>query len=325
MTAPVLEVHLSESDASDALRRDVRAGLAADPKWLPPKWLYDARGSELFEEITELPEYYPTRTERALLRAAVAEIATVSAADTLVELGSGSSEKTRLLLDACSATGLLRRYVPQDVSESALRGAANAVADEYPQVAVHGVVGDFTRQLDRLPGSAGGRRLMAFLGGTIGNLLPAERAEFLAAVHAVLEPGESLLLGAGLVTDPDVLERAYDDSAGVTAEFDRNVLRVLNRELNADFDVDAFVHRSVWVAEHEWIEMRLRASRAMTVRLRDLDMTVQFADGEELHTEVSAKFRLDGLAGELDTGGFDTTRTWTDDDQRYALVLGTRR
>lgn len=321
MTAPVLEVHLSDSDAADALYRDVRVGLSADPKSLPPKWFYDARGSELFEQITMLPEYYPTRTERELLRRSAAEIAGQAATDTLVELGSGSSEKTRLLLDALTASGSLERFVPLDVSESALRAAMTAVAQEYPALAVHGVVGDFTRHLELLPRERRGKRLVAFLGGTIGNLLPSERVGFLTALHAVLEPGELLLLGAGLVTDPAVLVPAYDDAAGVTAEFNRNVLQVLNRELGADFDVAAFDHVAVWNAEREWIEMRLRACRAMTVRLPAVDMTVQFADGEEMMTEVSGKFRREGLVAELSERGFVDRGWWTDPDDRFALVL----
>ncbi|HEY2725220.1 MAG TPA: L-histidine N(alpha)-methyltransferase [Pseudonocardiaceae bacterium] len=321
MTAPVLEVYLSDSDATDALHNDVRAGLGADPKQLPPKWLYDARGSELFEEITKLPEYYPTRTERELLRLNAGEIALQANADTLVELGSGSSEKTRLLLDALTEAGSLRRFVPLDVSESALRPAMAAVAEEYPRLAVHGVVGDFTRHLDLLPAQEPGHRLVAFLGGTIGNLLPAERAEFFSALHAVLEPGEQLLLGAGLVIDPAVLVPAYDDAAGVTAEFNLNVLHMLNRELGADFVVSAFEHRAVWNPEREHIEMRLRARRAMTVRLPALDMAVEFVEGEEILTEVSGKFRREGLAAELAACGFDTGTWWTDPDGRFALVL----
>ncbi len=320
--APVLDVHLSEEDTADSLRRDVRAGLTATPKWLPPKWLYDARGSELFEEITALPEYYPFRTERELLRSVAPEIAAAAGADTLIELGSGSSEKTRLLLDALRDGGL-RRFVPLDVSESALRPAMDALVAEYPGLAVHGVVGDFTRHLELLP--AGGRRLVAFLGGTIGNLLPDERAGFLTALHDALAPGEALLLGAGLVTDPGVLVPAYDDAAGVTAEFNRNVLRVLNRELGADFDVSAFSHVAVWDTEREWIEMRLRAERDMTVRLPGVGMQVGFEAGEELHTEISSKFRRDGLAGELDAAGFTLARWWTDPDERFSLSLATRR
>ena len=325
MTAPVLEIHLSDSDAADALRHDVRVGLSADPKWLPPKWFYDARGSELFEQITTLTEYYPTRTERELLRRSAGEIAEWAAVDTLVELGSGSSEKTRLLLDALTTSGSLQRFVPLDVSESALRGAMTAVAREYPGLAVHGVVGDFTQHLELLPAGQSGRRLVAFLGGTIGNLLPDERAGFFTALRGALDPGELLLLGAGLVTDPAVMVHAYDDAAGVTAEFNRNVLHVLNRELGADFDVASFDHVAVWDATHEWIEMRLRACRAMTVRLPAVDMTVYYADGEEMCTEVSGKFRRDGLSKELDAAGFDLAHWWTDPAERFALSLATRQ
>jgi L-histidine N-alpha-methyltransferase len=321
MTAPTLEIHLSDSDAADALYHDVRLGLSADPKWLPPKWFYDARGSELFEEITALPEYYPTRTERELLRRSVGQIAARTAVDTLVELGSGSSEKTRLLLDALTETGSLQRYVPLDVSESALRGAMAAVAQDYPGVAVHGVVGDFTRHLELLPASQGGRRLVAFLGGTIGNLLPAERTGFLTALRAALDPGELLLLGAGLATDPAVMVPAYDDAAGVTAEFNRNVLHVLNRELGADFEVDAFDHLAVWNPTQGWIEMRLRARRAMTVRLPAVGMTVHYAKDEEMCTEVSGKFRREALEVELLDAGFGNQAWWTDPEDRFALVL----
>ncbi|MGH3770887.1 MAG: L-histidine N(alpha)-methyltransferase [Pseudonocardiaceae bacterium] len=328
MTAPVLEIHLSDSDAADALHHDARIGLSADPKWLQPKWFYDARGSELFEQITTLPEYYPTRTERELLRRRAEEIADRivvqgTVVDTLVELGSGSSEKTRLLLDAFTATGSLRRFVPLDVSESALRGAMAAVALEYPGLAVHGVVGDFTRHLELLPAGESGRRLVAFLGGTIGNLLPAERAGFITALRGALDPGELLLLGAGLITDPAVMVPAYDDAAGVTAEFNRNVLHVLNRELGADFEVDAYDHVAVWDATHEWIEMRLRARYAMTVRLPAVGMTVRYAKGEVMRTEVSVKFRRAGLGAELADAGFADQEWWTDSDDRFALVLAT--
>ncbi|WP_280221092.1 L-histidine N(alpha)-methyltransferase [Nocardia neocaledoniensis] len=323
MTAPLLDIHLTDDDLAAALRADARAGLTATPKSLPPKWFYDARGSELFERITELPEYYPTRTERALLERVVGEIAAAARPEVLVELGSGSAAKTRLLLDALTAEGSLKTYVPQDVSASALRGAATEIAREYPQLGVHGVVSDFTDTLHNLP--RGGRRMIAFLGGTIGNLVPAERAEFLAGIHEVLEPGELLLLGAGLVIDPAVLVPAYDDAQGVTAEFNRNVLHVLNHRLGADFDPDRFEHIALWDAENEWIEMRLRATAPMTATIADLDLTVDFAEGEQMRTEISAKFRPDGLRAELAAAGFATAHTWTDPDDRFALVLAERR
>lgn len=322
-TSAQLDVHLTDADADAELRTDVRAGLTVLPKRLPPKWFYDSFGSELYERITELPEYYPFRTERALLRQSVVEIAAASGADTLVELGSGSSTKTRLLLDAFTSAATLRCYVPQDVSESALRLAMDALAPDYPELTLHGVVGDFTRHLDRLP--RGRCRMVAFLGGTIGNLLSAEREEFLTQLRSVLEPGEQLLLGTGLVTDADVMVHAYDDAAGVTAEFNRNVLRVLNRELDADFDVAAFAHRAVWDVENGWIEMRLRAERAMTVKVAALGLAVEFAAGEEICTEISAKFRPEQVRAMLESTGFETTRVWTDPRDRFALSLATAR
>jgi L-histidine N-alpha-methyltransferase len=315
----LIDVHLTPDYVSRALREDARAGLTAEPKWLAPKWFYDARGSELFEEITRLPEYYPTRAEREILDARSGEIAELTGARTLVELGSGSSEKTRLLLDGLREHGTLAAFVPLDVSESALREAAQAITADYPGLVVHGVVGDFTEHLDRLPGEA--PRVVAFLGGTIGNLLPDERADFFASVRAVLERGEWLLLGADLVKDPATLVAAYDDSAGVTAEFNRNVLRVLNRQLGADFAVEDFSHVAVWDAENEWIEMHLRADRAMSVLVPEIGLEVEFAEGEELSTEVSAKFRREGLEAELDKAGFSPGAWWTDSQDRFALSL----
>ncbi|MBX7266651.1 L-histidine N(alpha)-methyltransferase [Micromonospora sp. Llam7] len=317
MSAEPLEIHLDDQDLGRSLRRDVRVGLSAGQKWLPPKWFYDTRGSELFDEITRLPEYYPTRAERAVLAERAAEIAELTAAKTLIELGSGSSEKTRLLLDAFVRAGGLGTFVPLDVSVSALRGSTTTLAADYPGLRVRGIVGDFTRHLDRLP--TGGRRLVIFLGGTVGNLLPVERAEFLARMRAALEVGDWLLVGADLVKDPAVIVPAYDDAAGVTAEFNRNVLRVLNRELGADLDPEAFAHVALWDPEHEWIEMRLRAERPMRVRVLDLD--VGFAAGEDLRTEVSAKFRPEGITGELDSAGFRAERFWTDPDGLFGVTL----
>jgi len=316
---PTLEVYLDDHDLTRSLHADARTGLTASPKWLPPRWFYDARGSELFEEITRLDEYYPTRAEREILVERAGEIAVATRAKTLIELGSGSSEKTRLLLSALRTHGSLGAFVPLDVSGSALREAMDRIVADYPALDVHGIVGDFTRHLGRLP--TGGTRLVAFLGGTIGNLLPTERADFLADLRGALEPGDWLLLGTDLVKDPAVLVAAYDDAAGVTAEFNRNVLRVLNRELGADFEVDAFAHVAVWDAGQEWIEMRLRAEKAMTVRLPALDLTVRFAAGEELRTEVSAKFRRGGVDRELAAAGFAPRHWWTDGQGRFAQSL----
>jgi len=324
-TSPVdvqVDVHLSDATIADTLAADVRAGLTRSPKELPPKWFYDDRGSQLFDEITRLPEYYPTRAERAILGARAAEIADVSGADTLVELGSGTSEKTRLLLGALADAGTLRRFVPFDVSEATLRTAAHAVGEEYG-VTVHAVVGDFERHLGALPD--GGVRLIAFLGGTIGNLAPGPRAAFLDDLAGRLRPGDTLLLGTDLVKAVDRLEAAYDDAAGVTAEFNRNVLRVINRALGADFAPERFDHVARWDPAEAWIEMRLRARGAQQVRVADLDLTVEFADGEELRTEISAKFTPERVERELAAAGFALQRWWTDPAGDFGVSLATRR
>jgi L-histidine Nalpha-methyltransferase len=314
-----LETHLGPTSAAEALAADVRAGLTAHPKVLPPKWFYDQRGSELFDQITRLPEYYPTGAERALLAERSDEIAAVSGADVLVELGSGTSEKTRLLLDALRRSRRLRRFVPVDVDPTVLRAAGEAIAAEYPGVQVEAVVGDFERHLDLLPG--GGRRMVAFLGSTIGNLEPGPRAAFLAGVRAGLADGDSFLLGTDLVKDVDRLVAAYDDAQGVTAEFNRNVLAVINRELGADFDLGAYEHVALWDPEQEWIEMRLRSVRDQVVHIRDLDLDVPFATGEELRTEVSAKFREEGVRAELAAAGLRMERWWTDPAGDVAVSL----
>src|SRR6266487_2410112 len=322
---PELDIvrYLPPGFLAESLRADVLAGLTRSPKQLPPKWFYDARGSELFEQITRLPEYYPTRAEREILRDRADEIAALSAAHTLVELGSGSAEKTSLLLDALRARGTLRRFVPVDVSEAALRAAAERVAAAYPDLAVHAVVSDFEEHLGLPPAgdTAPCPRMVVFLGGTIGNLLPAQRAEFLTSLRAGLAPGDSLLLGTDLVKDPATLVAAYDDTAGVTAAFNKNVLAVLNAELGADFDLDAFEHVAVWNADAEWIEMRLRSGLAQTVRLPGIGLTVEFAEGEEMRTEVSAKFRREGVTAELAAAGFTMRSWWTDSADQFGLSL----
>jgi L-histidine Nalpha-methyltransferase len=314
-----LTVYLTQDDVVRGLRSDVLTGLTATPKTLPPKWFYDARGSELFEQITRLPEYYPTRAEREVLADRADEIATLTEAHTLVELGSGSSEKTQLLLDALQRKGTLRDIVALDVSEAALAASVDALRKAYAPAGVLGVVGDFTQHLSLLPGEV--PRMVAFLGGTIGNLVPAERAKFLSSVRDTLEAGEWLLLGTDLVKDRATLVEAYDDAAGVTAEFNRNVLHVLNRELAADFDVPAFEHVARWDEQEEWIEMRLRATRAMQVHLPAVGLTVSFAEGEEMRTEVSAKFRQARVATELAEAGFTLTRWWTDRQDRFGVSL----
>jgi L-histidine N-alpha-methyltransferase len=311
---------LPDGFLAGALRKDALAGLTASPKSLPPKWFYDAAGSALFDKITELPEYYPTRAERAILAGAAGQIAAASGARTLAELGSGSSDKTRLLLDALRSAGTLRRYVPIDVSEAALAEAGERLLGEYPGLDVHAVVSDFEQQLGLPPGD-GGPRMVAFLGSTIGNMAPAARAAFLTRLRASLDPGDTLLLGTDLVKDPAVLVAAYDDSAGVTAAFNKNVLAVLNHELGARFDPDAFDHVALWDARREWIEMRLRSAGAQTVEVPALGLTVDFADGEELRTEVSAKFRREGIAKELARAGFGLRSWWTDPDERFGLSL----
>ncbi|MGI5479473.1 L-histidine N(alpha)-methyltransferase [Streptomyces lavendofoliae] len=318
--SPFLLTRTLPEDATGAdLRADVLHGLTRTPKDLPPKWFYDARGSELFEEITRLPEYYPTRAEREILIARAAEIAEVTRARTLVELGSGSSEKTRHLIGALLPG--LESYVPVDVSESALRGAAEALTAEHPALQVHALIADFTRGL-ALPGTPG-PRLVAFLGGTIGNLLPEQRTLFLRSARSLLAPGDALLLGTDLVKDERTLVAAYDDAAGVTAAFNKNVLAVLARELGADVDPDDFDHVAVWDREKEWIEMRLRAREHLTVKIRELDLAVTFEAGEEMRTEVSAKFRQEGVRGELAAAGLELAHWWTDEEGRFALSLAT--
>ncbi|ROR91377.1 L-histidine N(alpha)-methyltransferase [Nocardioides aurantiacus] len=313
------EVHLDPGALADQMADDVRAGLTATPRTIPPKYFYDARGSLLFDEITRLPEYYPTRTERAILEDHAKDVALATEARSLVELGSGTSEKTRLLLDALRDAGTLETFVPLDVDPAILADAAAAVAQEYPGVTVAPVVADFERHLTLLPRHP--RRLLAFLGSTIGNLDPDQRADFLAQVRATLVEGDAFLLGTDLVKAEERLVAAYDDAAGVTAQFDLNVLRVLQRELGAELDPDAFEHRAVWVAEHERIEMRLESVRDQTVRIGSLDLDVDLVAGEQVRTEISTKFRREGVERELAAAGLRLTHWWTDAAGDFALSL----
>lgn len=318
----LLANHLAADHAARELRNDVREGLSQSPKSLPPKWFYDATGSALFDRITRLPEYYPTRAEAAILAEHAPAVAATTGADTLVELGSGTSAKTRMLLDALGDRGTLRRFVPFDVDATVLESATSALAGEYPGLQIDAVCGDFERHLGEIPG--GGRRLVAFLGSTIGNLTPGPRAAFLTALSAALKPGDTLLLGTDLVKDTARLVRAYDDSAGVTAAFNRNVLAVINRELRADFDVEAFGHVAKWNSDTARIEMWLRAGGVQRVYIEELDMRVEFADGEEMLTEVSCKFTPEQVQAELGAAGLTRTHWWTDPAGDFGLSLAAK-
>ncbi len=317
-----LSNYLAADAAAQALRTDVLRGLQQTPKSLPPKWFYDSVGSDLFDQITRLPEYYPTRTEAQILRTQAPAIAAASGADTLVELGSGTSEKTRLLLTALRDNGTLRRFIPFDVDSTVLESAGAALGSEYPGLEIDAVCGDFEEHLAKIPG--GGRRLFVFLGSTIGNLTPEPRAQFLAALAAVLDPGDGLLLGTDLVKDTGRLVRAYDDSAGVTARFNLNVLAVVNRELQADFDVEAFEHVARWNADAERIEMWLRATTPQRVNVAGLGLHVEFAADEEMLTEVSCKFRPEAVERELAAAGLQRTQWWTDPAGDFGLSLAVK-
>ncbi len=319
-----IDSYLSELDER-SLAYDVLDGLTRPFKEIPPKHFYDARGSALFERICELPEYYPTRTERSILDATAGEIIRVTGAGELVELGSGSAEKARILLEAMSSAGTLRRYVPVDVSESALEQAAVLLVDEFEELTVHGVIGDFERHLDRVPRAiADTPRIVALLGGTIGNFPPGTRRRMLREISRLLGPHDRLLLGTDLVKDPRVLEAAYDDAQGVTAEFNRNVLRVINRELDANFSPEAFEHIAFYDRAHEWVEMRLRACRPCTVLVAGLGLRVEFAAGEELRTEISAKFTRTRVQEEFRAAGLELECWHTDSEGLFAVSLGRR-
>jgi L-histidine Nalpha-methyltransferase len=314
-----VDVRFTPQERAQALRADALRGLTSEPKELSPQWFYDERGSALFDAITRLPEYYLTGRERELLRERAGEIADLTRANTLVELGSGTSEKTRLLMDALAEAGHLRRFMPFDVSEETLRASAAAIVAEYPGLEVHAVVGDFGRHLGFLP--EGRRRLIAFLGSTIGNLAPDERASFLGSVETTLHAGEALLLGVDLVKDVGRLEAAYDDPDGLTADFNRNILHVLNRELRGNFEPEQFAHVARWNDENEWIAMVLRSAREQEVVLEELYLKVSFAAGEEMRTEISAKFRRERVEAELAAAGLELQRWWPHESGDFALAL----
>jgi L-histidine N-alpha-methyltransferase len=318
----VIDCHLGGTEES-GLAEDVLDGLTRPFKELPPKHFYDDRGAELFDRICELPEYYPTRTERAILEQFAGHIARTTGAAELVELGSGTAAKTRVLLDALHEAGELKRYVAVDVTESMVRNCATALVEEYPGLTVHGVVGDFERHLGRVPAPLG-PRLLVFLGGTLGNLPPGSRRRFLRQIAEVMTADDFLLLGTDLVKDPATLRAAYDDSAGVTAEFNRNVLHVVNRELDADFDPASFEHVALFDTHHEWIEMRLRARSAQVVTIRALGVCVRFDAGEEIRTEISAKFTRTRLLSDLAAAGLELADWLTDAGEQFAVSISRR-
>ena len=314
-----IEVHLPEGGTLAGLAEDVREGLLCPFKELPPKYFYDERGSELFERITELPEYYPTRVERSILERQAPEIVAAAKPTTLIELGSGAASKTRWLLDAMQDAGTLESYVPVDISEEITRRVADELVAEYEGLHVHGVICDYETHLERVPREEGG--LIAFLGGTIGNFRPGPRRSFLARIATLMYPGDRFLLGTDLVKDVSVLEAAYNDSAGVTAEFNKNVLNVLNRELDANFDLDNFEHVAFFDPENEWIDIRLRSLAEQFIDLRKLDMRTHFARSEEMRTEISTKFTRERLEASYADAGLEMVEWWTDPDEYFALSM----
>lgn len=316
-----IDVLVDDADRRAELYDATFWSLRSTPRELPAVWLYDEAGSLLFDEITRLPEYYPTNAEREILMERAAEIATLTHGRTLVELGAGTSEKTLLLLDALSAAETLERFVPLDVSEEILRSSAEAIAKRYPSIGVHGIVGDFERDLVALPPGEG--RVIAFLGSTVGNLYPERRTTLFRAIAAALGPGGSFLLGVDLVKDPAVIERAYNDSQGVTEQFVRNGLTHANRELRSDFVQERFSFKAFWDEEREWMDIGFQVLEAHSVNVAELEVELAFAEGERLRVEVSTKFRRDGIEAELAAAGLRTTDWWTDAGSRFALLLAT--
>ncbi|QUY44603.1 L-histidine N(alpha)-methyltransferase [Acaryochloris marina] len=317
---------------------DVIQGLSKTPKTLPAKYFYDDPGSQLFEKICELPEYYPTRTETAILQAYASEIATITGPSELVELGSGSSTKTRLLLDAYVDIGLASWYCPIDVSGGILKQSAINLLKDYPTLNIHGYVGTYEAALAALPPSQLPTRMICFLGSTLGNLNPQECEHFFAELTQALQPGEYLLLGVDLQKSVQQLEAAYNDSQGVTAAFNLNMLQHLNQRFQGDFQVDNFQHQAFYNLDEHQIEMHLVSLKTQQVNLAALDLAVEFDQEETIRTEISRKFDLETLKQQLrsvsqelaeSSDGGETSiqkeltplRTWTDANQWFGLVL----
>ena len=314
-----IDVHLDQGGAPATMAREVLEGLTARQKRLPSKYFYDERGSGLFERITEQPEYYLTRAEQALLEEHAAEIHRIARPEELVELGSGSAKKTRLLIEAGLAAGTLRRYVPVEVSQDMVERSAHRLAERYPTLEVRALVGDFDEHLSRIPD--GGRRLVAFLGSTIGNFDGEEAPAFLRKIERVLHGGDWFLLGTDLVKDRRALHDAYNDAAGVTAEFNRNILNVINHHLDGDFDLERFEHVSRWNEEGSRIESYLRSVGDQRVHLAAIGLDVVFADGELLWTEVSCKYTRESVTALLAEVGLVLEHWFADADGAFALSL----
>jgi L-histidine Nalpha-methyltransferase len=322
MTRFNLDRRLPPDFLVNALRADAREGLTASPKCIPSKWLYDSKGSEIYEKITQLPEYYPFRVEGGILEAVADEIAAATRASSIIEFGSGSADKTDILLRALRRAGTLHAYTSIDISESALLAAGSRLIAEYPGLSVRAVLADFETQAEILTAHGSpSPRLVLFLGGSIGQLTPGQRAEFLRRIHGAFRQGDILLLGVDLVKDPAKLMAAYDDSAGVSAEFSKNLLSVLNANVGADFNLDAFDHVVTWQGEAECVAMWLQSRISQVVRLSEIDLSVDFAAGERIRMSISAKFRRDGIQAELESAGFSLRHWWTDPHGQYALSL----
>lgn len=317
----VVEVHVRPGEGS-TLAEDVRAGLCRRPRSIPSKHFYDDLGSLLFDRICDTPEYYPTRTELGLLLRFARPILAACRPTDLVELGSGAARKTRALLDAAAAEGIRCRYVPFDLSEGMLRSGAQRLLATYPWLRIHGVVGDYDRHLDRIP--RGERRLIAFLGGTIGNFTEQEAQRFLRRIAATMGPGDRLLLGSDLLKDRRVLHAAYNDAAGLTAAFNKNVLRVINRELGGRFDLDRFDHLAFFDEERRQIEMHLRAREAMEVAINRLGMVVPFEAGETIRTEISRKFTRKGIEALYRAAGLALESWHVPEDEAFAISVARR-
>ncbi len=315
-----IDVHFDPGEAW-SLPEDALRGLSARQKYLPSKYFYDERGSALFTAICDLPEYYPTRTEHALLDRIAPEILARCRPSDLIELGSGDARKTRSLLDVVGRNGRGTRYVPFDVSESMLRETAASLLAEYPWLRIHGVVGDYECHLAEIPQAE--RKLVAFLGSTIGNFDTDRTRKFLRDLSTRLAPGDHFLLGTDLVKPRAVLEAAYNDAAGVTAEFNLNVLNVLNRELDADFDLNAFEHAAFWRARASQIEMHLRAKSALSVRVRKLGRSFEFRRGETILTEISRKYTRKSVSQILQGAGLRLAGWFPSPDDNFALSLST--